>query len=74
MKEGEAELLEETSRLREVFAPAGVPAETWRCVNNTSPCGGTVTQVSRGGVWVNFNCNPRGCNACCGTYSINCDQ
>lgn len=52
----------------------GVPAETWRCVSSASPCGGTVSQVCRGGVWVNFNCNPRACSACCGAYSTSCLQ
>ncbi len=52
---------------------AGVPAETWRCVYSTS-LGGNVSQVCRGGTWINFNFNPRNCSACVCSFSTACCQ
>ena len=52
----------------------GVPAETWRCVFTTEFGGTTVSQVCRNNKWVNYNLTPRNCKACCGSYTIACDQ
>ncbi|MFK7984577.1 MAG: hypothetical protein AB8I08_00985 [Sandaracinaceae bacterium] len=42
---------------------SGVPTEQWRCVTSDR-LGTTVSQVCRGGVWVNFNTSPMNCNTC----------
>jgi hypothetical protein len=52
---------------------AGVPAETWRCVYNAR-LGGNVSQFCRGGVWTNYNFNPRSCSTCVCSFSLACCQ
>ena len=49
----------------------GVPAETWRCVKS-SALGAQVSQVCRGGAWLNYHLNPQACGSCCGSYSSAC--
>ena len=52
---------------------AGVPAEQWRCVNSAN-FGTTLSQVCRGGVWVNFHLTPQDCAGCVCSYSTACRQ
>jgi hypothetical protein len=52
--------------------PCSEAAETWRCVYDSRVCGGNVSQVCRGGVWVSFHCNPANCENCCPSYSSSC--
>jgi len=50
---------------------AGVAPETWRCAHSLDwdlP----VSQVCRDGVWINFNLNPRDCDACCHAFTEAC--
>lgn len=50
----------------------GVPAETWRCVTRSG--GDPVSQVCRGGIWVNYHLFPRDCAACVCSYTLACCQ
>ena len=50
----------------------GVTAETWRCA--CSPRFETViSQVCRGGIWVNYDLDPVDCGQCDGDYSAGCE-
>jgi len=51
-----------------------VTAETWRCVWSDEVWNTPISQFCRAGIWQTFNLNPRNCSACCGSYSINCEQ
>ena len=52
--------------------PCYEAAETWRCVWDSRVCGGYVSQVCRGGVWVSFHCSPANCENCCPSYTSAC--
>ena len=45
--------------------------ETWRCVHSNL-LEATVSQVCRGGQWLNYNINPSDCESCCGADSSGC--
>ena len=51
---------------------SGVPEETWRC-GCERRFETTVSQVCRGGVWINYQLEPADCAACSGRYSRACD-
>ena len=46
--------------------------EAWRC-SCVESIGDVVSQVCRGGEWVNYRLNPRDCGSCNGDYSSGCE-
>lgn len=53
--------------------PCSEAYNTWRCAWDTRICGGWVSQVCRGGVWVSYHCSPADCEGCCPAYSSACE-
>jgi len=59
------------SRTRPVESCVGTPEETWRCTDSllwSVPS----SQVCRGGMWLDYNLEPKDCSACSGSYSDAC--
>lgn len=52
---------------------AGVPGETWRCVQSAGRWPGeSISQVCRAGIWQTFHRSPKDCASCCGDFSPAC--